>query len=73
MSHIIRRWILFCYIYILPLQIKPGKYANAGAQVMVEVFTVVTSGTSTLQHLCRTEGDSNIWMPGGWEGGRQEV
>lgn len=43
----------FAYICILPPQIKPGKYANAGAQVMVEVFIVITSGISTLQLLHR--------------------
>lgn len=43
----------FAYICILPPQIKPGKYANEGAQVMAEVFIVITSGSSTLQRLCR--------------------
>lgn len=42
------------YICILPPQIKPGKYANAEAQVMAEVFIVITSGSSTLQRLRRT-------------------
>lgn len=44
----------FAYICILPPQIKPGKYANAEAQVMAEVFIVITSGSSTLRHLRRT-------------------
>lgn len=44
----------FAYICILPPQIKPGKYANAEAQVMAEVFIVITSGSSTLQRLRRT-------------------
>lgn len=44
----------FAYICILPPQIKPGKYANTGAQVMAEVFIVITSGSSTLQRLRRT-------------------
>lgn len=44
----------FAYICILPPQIKCGKYANAEAQVMAEVFIVITSGSSTLQRLRRT-------------------
>lgn len=44
----------FAYICIHPPQIKPGKYANAEAQVMAEVFIVITSGSSTLQRLRRT-------------------
>lgn len=44
----------FAYICILPPQIKPGKYANVEAQVMAEVFIVITSGSSTLQRLRRT-------------------
>lgn len=44
----------FAYICILPPQIKPGEYANAEAQVMAEVFIVITSGSSTLQRLRRT-------------------
>lgn len=44
----------FAYICILPPQIKLGKYANAEAQVMAEVFIVITSGSSTLQRLHRT-------------------
>lgn len=44
----------FACICILPPQIKPGKYANAEAQVMVKVFIVITSGSSTLRHLRRT-------------------
>lgn len=43
----------FAYICILPPQIKPGEYANAEAQVMAEVFIVITSGSSTLQRLRR--------------------
>lgn len=41
----------FAYICILPPQIKPGKYANAEAWVMVEVFIVIISGRDTLQRL----------------------
>lgn len=39
----------FAYICILPPQIKAGKYANVEAQVMAEVFIVITSGISTLR------------------------
>lgn len=65
----------FAYICIPPLppppfQIKAGEYANAEAQVMAEVFIVVTSGGSTLQRLrtrrvTATSGRPQVGMEGG--------
>ena len=65
----------FAYICILPPQIKPGKYANVEAQVIVEVFIVITSGSSTLRRLRRTgvTATSGAWGLGGRKGWRQKV
>lgn len=59
----------FAYICISPPQIKPGKYANAGAQVMAEVFIVITSGISTLQLLHRERATATSGGPGARKGG----
>lgn len=59
----------FAYICIFPPQIKPGKYANAGAQVMAEVFIVITSGISTLQLLRRKRATATSGGPGARKGG----
>lgn len=60
----------FAYICILPPQIKAGKYANAEAQVMAEVFIVITSGSSTLQRLRRTGVTATSGGLGVGEGGK---
>lgn len=46
-------FILHTFAYF-PLELKPGKHANAGAQVMAEVFIVITWGSSTQWRLRRT-------------------
>lgn len=60
----------FAYICILPPQIKPGKYANVEAQVMAEVFIVITSGISTLQFLHRKRVMATSGCPGARRGGK---
>lgn len=63
----------FAYICILPPQIKPGKYANAEAQVIAEVFIVITSGSSTLQRLHRTGVTATSGGPGVEREGKMEA